>query len=840
MKINFINSIFKAPFYQKNDEIIVSKKEYNNSNSNHSGNQTIPSYYGYYNYIPNFAFTGRRRKNAVQKEPAIIPESKAKEFLDAFPARNKSIEHVIKAFEVNPALQNTDIASLKANISRIIEHFNENGKLSHWAYNRACYNRPELFTFPADEVIANVENVYEQFKKDGMKLDEYIDVCTYYPKLFVTPFTEIINRINNLHSINEKKYTKKECIAMCMDNPELIFSNFDNINSTAKARDFIKRANKANSAAFKIPNAVNYVDSPELIYLIFASPAEFAGCTSKQEIDEQLDKFIFYHRTHSSSNLALKVPDIEGVDEYKRVLREFLNPKICRDAFEVTKKVKSNDDEYLPYSDAAFWKTLSDTDNFLASLSKATEKLSSVNDEPDADNTELSSNDNDNDTKETVDDDEVQENTTGCDIKTSNDTAAENIESADETAPDNTDNTTNSQKITNEAIKLRNQGMTYTNIAKQFNISQTAAMNRVKIHTAKSMLSKNNLSEQYYTRAKLLHDTFHFQHSIDDIIKIIVDNPTILNADINKFKKNVYGVVYELAPYGLTDKDYIEACFREPLLLHQVSSSVAKRITDLCDRFEADGLTKEKYIKACLTCPELFTRSADSIANNINGVVNSFANAGLDRKGYIKSCLYSPSLLNAKSETIVANLYEIINRFKDNGLTIEDLIKACLNNYRVFVQNPKTIISNVETVYEYYKDKGLTLEEYIHKCVVQSSLLAGNPKTIINKINAYLYTTGAKEISTAYASYSLEYIYMLKIVLQQFIDKHEGVINNQGKRPYNAEVKQQIIDYYKNHKNETLTLKIPIGECATECIEVLNKFSTENIGRNIFKYEFTK
>ena len=54
---------------------------------------------------------------------------------------------------------------------------------------------------------------------------------------------------------------------------------------------------------------------------------------------------------------------------------------------------------------------------------------------------------------------------------------------------------------------------------------------------------------------------------------------------------------------------------------------------------------------------------------------------------------------------------------------------------------------------------------------------------------------------------------------------------------YNSKIKQEIIDYFKTHPDKKMTLRIAKGEDAKQCMDTLNKFSMNNIGRNVFEYE---
>ncbi len=892
-----------------------------------------------HNLMKNISFSGRKKKlkqdNISKKEIKL----KAQELLNYFPIK-KDIEVIENIISSHPEILKSDIEQIKNNINGVCTHFAAEGRLSKWGYSNACIKEPQLFSTDSDKIIRNITNIMEKFKSYGIKTEEYLEACLFKPELFLKPAEEIIENIERIQGYFKKDISPKDYCRLCLEYPQLL------IDPPEKTINKINAYKYTKGKSFNILTC-DYSKSTEYIYL--------KNLAFKDYDNEMKGRIISYYKKHPEQICHINIPKCEGYEECKRFLTDFSIKNIGRNIF--------------IYNDEITMHPIPQKEQKTKTTSPTTTKNCSEN------------------------------------------------------------------NFTEEAVKLRHKGLLYKEIGKELGLSREYASMLVRTHCGKLLSKMNALTPEYAERAQLLIDTFPLNQSVEEVEKIIINNPILLNADVDKMKEKYEKILEAFEPYGLdrekfaqkcfsnvslifaksetiinnvqkvyeefkdtglTLNQYIELCLENPLLFSSKYQTIIYNVTKVCETFKDNGITKEAYIKACIKRPEilslnpekiiekinktykqftdnglkfkkgdyiqaalhfpsilmmapdtvinnfnntcikfkeqginidktsyfqaclnfpslfvskpstiisntmrvfekfkndgmqldsyikaclryaqLFYQNPDTIINNVNGVAeflkiygfskdkyikaclsrpsllpmkpetiiknikkvqSHFKQNGLTMEKYIQSCLYQPSLFSQNSETITNNVLGVYNHFKKYGFTINNYIYACLCNSRLFVQSPETIINNVETVCEHFKDKGLTVEKYLSSCSKAGSLFASKPETIISKINSYFYIHGKdSKISTSYCLYSFEHIYMVAFVLNKLKNIIPELRNIKG--GYTNQIKQIIIDYYKANKNASLTIQIPDRDGAKHCMETLNKFSEDNIGRNIFNYE---
>ncbi|MBR1616635.1 hypothetical protein IJ670_00640 [bacterium] len=301
-----------------------------------------------------------------------------------------------------------------------------------------------------------------------------------------------------------------------------------------------------------------------------------------------------------------------------------------------------------------------------------------------------------------------------------------------------------------------------------------------------------------------------------------------------KARENFNGLLSRFEKEGLTKKDYLKACIKQPPLFQSSPDTIETNVKELVKRFQDEGLTVEVYLKACIKQPPLFQSSPDTIETNVKELVKRFEDEGLTKKSYLKACINQPSLFHCSSDTIETNVREFVKRFQDEGLTAANYTKACVAQPPLFYMSPDTIEANVRGLVKQFENEGLTVEDYLKACVKFPSLFYSSPDTIAEHIkvmqfgnlnsnapleNDEFWTTKLK--SPIKFCCSSEYLMAIELIIPKMFENNQVPKELKG-----SKILQKLQTYLESHPDKKYVLNVKGSQddinLLKQCIDKIN------------------
>jgi len=441
----------------------------------------------------------------------------------------------------------------------------------------------------------------------------------------------------------------------------------------------------------------------------------------------------------------------------------------------------------------------------------------------------------------------------------------------------------------NELLKEKSKGKTIKELSQEKKRSEVVVRYLINNAIAKVQDANGILPEKFKEFSEKLIPRYSLNISSQEVKNFLLDNTNLMAYSPNELFENIDTIANLL---HIDSKEFIQIALKQPQLFYQKPETILQNInkTSTLLKIHSEEFTKaalkhsqlfcqkpetilqninktstllkidsEEFTKVALKHPSLFYQKPETILQNINKTSTLLK---IDSEEFTKAALKQPSLFYQKPETILQNINKTSTLLK---IEAKEFTKAALKQPSLFYHKPETILQNINKTSTLLK---IEAEEFTKAALKQPSLFCLKPETILHNINktSTLLKIEAKEfLQTALKKPSLfcqkpetihkkvrisQYYKQIqntksdKIVIDLASDSnlYGDILNYLVKKSdglKKALPKKEFVEYLEN-KNKVYNFEIPENDLAQEIIEFAEKFSKENLGKQIFSFKILK